>query len=272
FVRWAEKRHGRTVKADVLSRRLLREYFEHLSSSDSRHKRPRALSTCQRNLTCIFTAWSWCYERDDELNGGAWKDQIPRPRKPNLPRAGTHMTVRAPTWKEMDRLIGELEGWGRKLAILQRCAGLRRGAALALTWADVDLEHGWLALRAEITKGGYGGRSVPLAPVLTQELKRWGPDEGLILADAPTGRALERRLRCFGQAWKRAGVDPRVWEKRPTHSLRKGFASGLRELGAQPDAVEVLLGHSLGNSRGAYIDHVALKLREAVALVPPLKL
>lgn len=45
--------------------------------------------------------------------------------------------------------------------------------------------------------------------------------------------------------------------------------SELRRAGADPDVVEVLVGHSLG-LRGVYTDPDALPMREAVGLIPPL--
>jgi integrase len=269
FVAWVET-HDRRARADLLSRKLLRDFFDHVSTTPSRHKRPRAASTCHKILAIVYTAWAWSYEHDDELSDGAWEGSIPRPRRPELPRKPRGLPVRAPTWQEMDRLIVELDGWAQQLAVLQRCTGMRRGAALAVRWAHVDLEHGWMHLPDEVTKGSYGGRSVPLAPTLVDELARWERSEGCVIHTAPTGNLLEKRLRRdFHRGWAASGVDQNIWKKRPTHSLRKGFVSGLRAAGADSDAVEVLVGHSLG-IKAAYIDQAALGLRDVVALVPPL--
>jgi len=55
----------------------------------------------------------------------------------------------------------------------------------------------------------------------------------------------------------------------PHHAYRKGFISELKRAGADPDAVEYLVGHSLG-LRGVYTDPDALPLRDAVNRIPPL--
>lgn len=90
-----------------------------------------------------------------------------------------------------------------------------------------------------------------------------------------TSRRWERerlaRPRDMERAWRRAEVRSEVWTGRPHHAYRKGFISGLRRAGADPDAVEFLVGHSLG-LKGVYTDPDALALREAVAKVPPLNL
>ena len=50
-------------------------------------------------------------------------------------------------------------------------------------------------------------------------------------------------------------------------SLRKGFNTGLIAAGANREAVEFLLGHSMG-LRGVYTDPSALRLRESIRCVP----
>ena len=68
------------------------------------------------------------------------------------------------------------------------------------------------------------------------------------------------------RAWERSGARPEAYQQ-PHHSFRKGFVSELRRAGADPDAIEVLVGHSLG-LRGVYTDPAALPMREAVGLIP----
>ncbi|MCP4917543.1 MAG: hypothetical protein GY913_11515 [Proteobacteria bacterium] len=58
--------------------------------------------------------------------------------------------------------------------------------------------------------------------------------------------------------------------KQPHHAFRKGFISELKRAGADTDAVEYLVGHSLG-LRGVYTDPDALPLRKAVAKIPGLR-
>jgi len=71
----------------------------------------------------------------------------------------------------------------------------------------------------------------------------------------------------LAQASRAAGIDPRKWQHRSTHAFRKGFISGLRKAGADPDAVEFLVGHDLGLV-GVYTDPDSFPLAEAVAMVP----
>ena len=80
------------------------------------------------------------------------------------------------------------------------------------------------------------------------------------------------RSRDARQAWDRAIKRYEVRSEgaeQPHHCLRKGFVSGLKRLGADDEAVEVLVGHSLG-LRGVYTDPDAQPLKAAIKLVPEL--
>ena len=80
-------------------------------------------------------------------------------------------TAREPdkTWKyvsheELDRLLDACRNWGWKLQIaLCRLAGLRRGEALNLAWADIDWDHHRFKVIAEKTSRR---RVVPIEPKL----------------------------------------------------------------------------------------------------------
>lgn len=162
-------------------------------------------------------------------------------------------------------MIGHLVPEALRLAVVMRCTGMRRGAAALLTWADLDLAAGEITVRPETTKGGYGGRRVPLAPALLELLEAWPREELVCGAVAPHVH------KAFSRAWGLTDAPPALWRQRPTHALRKAFVTGLRARGADPDSVEFLVGHSIGAVKGAYIDPAhGLLLAEAVGKVPPL--
>jgi len=180
---------------------------------------------------------------------------------PSIPAARTI----APTWDEMDRVIAAagLEPL-RRVLLLQRCTGLRVGQVLRLDWQDFDLDAQRLHVRPELGKSRAekAGRYVPVAPALLPVLEAWGPvPEGSLV-----GKSYVRNAD-VALAWRSAAVDPRKWQRRSTHAFRKGFVTGLRKAGADPDAVEFLVGHTLGLA-GVYTDPDALPLLEAVKLVP----
>ena len=106
---------------------------------------------------------------------------------------------------------------------------------------------------------------------LVQRVADWPRHDYLITSNRHRGGDRERmaRARDMARAWQRAEVRSDVWKQRPHHAFRKGFVSELRRAGADGDAVEFLVGHSLG-LRGVYTDPDALPLRAAVDKIPDL--
>lgn len=135
-----------------------------------------------------------------------------------------------------------------------------------------DLDRATMRVRPELGKSTQErtGRTVPISQRLVAILAGWGRREGYVVESTRTG-ARERvaRDRDMALAWARAGVRTEAWAGRPHHAFRKGFVSGLKREGADSDAVEMLIGHSLG-LRGVYTDPDAIPMRAAVALAPPL--
>ena len=268
FLRFLDQREGegRPLGGHILTRRLLGDFYDYLGTTGL-HGRPRGPATQRKITEVVQLAWAWLYE-DDEY--GALVP--PPPRRLRMAREPAAPAV-APTWDEMDLCVDHLNGWHADVAFLLRCTGLRVQQAIGLRWDDLDLDQGLLTIRGELgkSKQEQRGRRVPLASALLRELRGWSRrgDEWIITSERHRGGDRARMARALNarRGWQRAGVREEVWRKRPYHAFRKGFVSGLRRAGAEADAVEYLVGHSLG-LRGVYVDATALRLREAVDLVP----
>jgi integrase len=263
FLKQRDPKHSAT--AGVLSRALLDEFLTWLMRKEtSRHgKKARRLSSAAKSVRAVQQLWKWADGID------RWPG-IPRPREMELPRAVSAAVV-APTWAEMDSCVLACRDWQRQLATWLRYTGLRAGESMLLLWTDLDLKRGMLTIRPEISKTGVG-RTIPISPIILDEIATWGKREGYLIptkrhADAKHHR--DPRARDILRAWKRAGVREEVWRQRPEHAFRRGWKSGMLQLGANADAVDYLQGHSLGaGSRGRYIDAMMLPLVETVAKVP----
>ena len=192
-------------------------------------------------------------------------------RRPPQRRIEVRTSPSTPTWAEADACVEHCIGWRRNLAMVMRYTGLRVQQAMGLRWDDLDLDTATLRMRGELGKSRQerAGRIIPVSPHLVAEVQGWGVREGWLVEAG--GRATERRLACrshaVGGAWRRAGVREEAWKGRPQHAFRKAFVSGLIGAGASREAVEHLVGHSLGLA-GVYTDSDVLGLRAAVALVP----
>ncbi len=259
FVAWLTQReHRSTFGAEVFSRSVLVDYWNHLVEVD----RLKA-NTANNYLHWILQWWRWAF--DDE----EWGDLVPRPRtidlttepRPNRP---------APYWSEMDAAISAVrhDHW-RKLLWVLRCTGLRVEQSMALRWDDVDLDRGVLHVRPELGKSRQErrGRYITLAPVLIREIAGWGARTGYVI---PWYEKRSAGHVVIAGIWTRAGVRQDAWQGRPFHSFRHGLISSLTRDGAPRDAIRCLVGHSSETLGDVYTDPTAsIALSRAAAdLIP----
>lgn len=127
-------------------------------------------------------------------------------------------------------------------------AGLRRGEALGLCWADVDLRAGVLHVRRSLvrvdhqlkiqgTKSSAGERDVPIAPELLPLLRahyRLAPDRRVISCSPET---LARR-------WRRAQLEAGIERPYRLHDLRHTYATRLVLAGCNLRVLQYMIGHS----------------------------
>ena len=145
------------------------------------------------------------------------------------------------------------------------CTAARQGEALALTWDDLDLMLGSVAIKRKVyrlngellvgkPKSRHGVREVPLPPMLVEELRRLKDNQRerqALLGDRYEGHNLVfdgwdgkylhvRNLinRDFLKVIQRARV-PRI----RFHDLRHSAASYLIALGVDVNTVSKILGH-----------------------------
>lgn len=160
----------------------------------------------------------------------------------------------------LDRLVaaGTSERWRAALG-LAAYAGLRLGELRALTWADVDLKAGTIAVRRSLLPDGTpkapktdaGVRTVPLLPALRRLLAAWklqAPhtrDEDFVIGTADGRPVQERNLRrALEEAKHAAGLD-QTDDRLSWHSLRHSFASLLAtDLGLPATTLAELVGHA----------------------------
>lgn len=252
-----------SLPASLLSRSVLEQYHEWLRTTPIRKGQLRTAATIRKMVEVVYTLWQWA-EASERWPG------LARPRKIEVAKAPAK-AVQAPTWEQMGRAVKKCGGWHRQLTMVLYYTGLRCGETLQLLWSDVDLERGTLTIRPEISKTNKG-RIVPLHDALLRVWRQpdqWTRNEDGWVVASPYKLRQPKTSR-LGDVWERAGVPPHVWERSPHHAFRRGFKSGLLSLGAPPDAVDYLQGHTLGGgARARYIDpFVAFDLRRIVNMVP----
>lgn len=261
FVAWGEASRRRGFYADQLTRSVLEAWLSQLLEDGLS---PDSVRTMARSVSA---AWAWGHEYDEEQ---AWEGLVPRPRRPTLPRAPRKLTI-APTFDEIDLMLEHVAPpWAARLAVLQRFLALRVRAAAALRWDDIDFGRGEVHVRAEITKGGYGARLLPLHPQLGYYLRKWRGKGPFVVADWRP-QPVSYVFRVFNRAWQDSGVREAVWRGRPSHAFRKAMKTHLRAKGADPDAVDIFLGHSLKTTTQVYVDPSAWPLGDLVKLIPDIE-
>lgn len=212
--------------------------------ANGRHGKQRSLDTVAKHLTTLHSFWTWAAEE--------YGSECPHPRRIKLPRDPPKLP-RAPTWAQCDRMIAccEME-WHRRVAILARFTGARSAELLSLDWSDVELDgkEPRITWRPERTKGGWGGRVVPVPPELGKEMGGWGKRIGRVTR-APAGAAGHLRDD-FRRAWKRAGVPEQAWSGQPTHAFRKALETELRAAGVPPEVCNAYIGHTDATTAGRY--------------------
>lgn len=164
--------------------------------------------------------------------------------------------------------------------VLIASTGLRRGEALALRWADVDLDGAPASMRVNGTLARAGGvltfsspkskgsrRTVPLTAALVELLRAqrkrqaaqrlkagadW-QDNGLVFS-TDTGGPLDpnNALHAFKAAAVKAGAPDAV-----IHSLRHSAATGMLTRGVPLHVVSRILGHASVAITGDLYGHVA---------------
>lgn len=258
---------GKPMKITDLSRATLVDFHAWLSAPETaRHgdadkpETARGVTTVSRNVEVVQQFWAWLF------NDSQWSDVTPAPRKIKLKRAPSSPTI-APTWAEMDAVIGCAQGWRKRAATMMRFTGLRIFQVMLAKRVDVDVDRGLFVVRHGKTASEAEGRIIPLSRHLVAEIKTWPKGEWLIETGLTTARERQSRAAEMANWWRKAKVRASAWEGSPQHAFRDGFISGMKKLGADDEAVKYLVGHDLG-VRGRYVDPEALPMREAVALIP----
>lgn len=219
--------------------------------------------------------WRWAWESE------AYATDVPRPHRLRL-REAPPVDVASPTWAEVDAMIEQLgqrrhcrEGpdWELRCATIARYTGMRLSAVLQLEWSDIDLDRALIAIRAETTKGGRSGRTIPLHPALAKELAGWGVRQGRICPWTNLNLAAAATSMCTrsASAWAKTTARPAVYQGRPDHCMRRCLRTHLSASGVAPDVIDTITGHRRQGTGGrTYTDPGFLwpLMMDAISKIP----
>ena len=146
------------------------------------------------------------------------------------------------TRDEYSRLVSVTDGYLRDFIVLGVQTGMRRGELVRLRWDRIDLEQGFINLRAEDTKAEKP-RSIPLNDAATQCLVRRQEartNDYVFPSTKPGFDHLTDPKKSFATACKRAGISSDV----TPHILRHTTASWMAIAGIPMLEIQKVLGHS----------------------------
>jgi integrase len=173
-----------------------------------------------------------------------------------------------PTPEEVRRLLAAADGWLHAMVTTAAFTGMRQGELRGLSWDDVDLDGERITVRQRADQWGTfgqpkskaGQRTIPLAPHVRAELRRWrlacgnpvlvfparGERDRVISPAAVTRAFAVLQLAVEMTALdpdKRADGNPTLVPKYTFHVLRHFFASVMIGLGYTSKWLQVTMGH-----------------------------
>jgi integrase len=186
-------------------------------------------------------------------NGTITRSPIRDLERGDLPSAKRQSEPRYLTVEQVQALLGKLSAESRPVAATLFYAALRISEALALTWADVDFDHGMISVPGTRTEASCD--TVPLLPAHSRELRihrNRQAAKGLsfvqqdaLVFQTRTGRSPGRRniLRAVQTAASAAGLNPDGTQPIGLHDLRHS-AAGLAFGSLALNEVSRLLRHA----------------------------
>jgi integrase len=153
--------------------------------------------------------------------------------------------------QELVRLIKACPPRLRLLVWFLAETGCRTGEVFHLTWDDVDLRKGVIAIRSKgewTPKTRQSVRDVYVGTGLLKAIKKLQRPSVYVFAGRKPNQPLNNIKKAFATAVKKAGLEPGTGFARLTpHSLRKAYATRQAMLGTPSRVLQANLGHSAGS-------------------------
>jgi integrase len=163
---------------------------------------------------------------------------------------------RALTAEQVRQVLAGLRSPAREMVLTLACTGLRIGELCGLRWKHVDFEAGRIEVREAWSygeratlKSATSVRTVPMVPILDQELRRihgaatWKGEEDPVFA-ARNGQPVDRKNvlnRQLRPVLRSVGLADASW-----HSFRHTFSTLAEQAGGTVSERQRILGHAAG--------------------------
>ena len=170
--------------------------------------------------------------------------------------------------KEECRLFQEAAEHLKPILTCALNTAMRISEILNLQWKHVDLERRQITIPSSSSKTNRK-RVIPINDTLVRELKRVnssGEGHVFLYLDSKTGknRPVKSIKTAFNRACERAGIEDLRF-----HDLRHTAASRLIDRGADPVAVQYILGHANLKTTEIYLHSYLQQMRKAIDRLGP---
>ncbi len=218
MLRWFHPYLGGKVLADI-NRALLDEIRARRAKGVAPATVNRYMALVRAILRKACHEWEWL---DRVPKVGMLRDQGQR--------------IRSLTMEEFTRLVEQLPGHLRDMAIFSVATGLRQGNVTKLQWKQISLERRHLWISADQHKNGKA-HAVPLNEAAMQILRTRQGDHPTHVFTYEGNPIVQVNTKAWRAALKRAGIDDFRW-----HDLRHTFATWHRQAGTPTHELQRLGG------------------------------
>ncbi len=221
---------GESIKIKYITPGKLESYQQQrLSEPSPRHKgetiRP---ATVNKEITCLKTIFNRAVRHKKLIHN-------PITRIKRLPENNIRMRVLSTD--EFKKLVDACPIHIEPIVEMAFYMGLRRSEITELTWAEVDLQRGFVRLSAERTKSDQA-RAIPIHPIVEETLKKLPRGLHTDRVFLLNGVSFEEFRKAFKKACKNAGIMDFTF-----HDLRHCALNNLRLAGNDYFKIMALSGH-----------------------------
>ncbi|MDX2137004.1 MAG: site-specific integrase [Chloroflexota bacterium] len=178
-------------------------------------------------------------------------------------RAGRALTAHE-VYQQLDRTWNTPEATARNRAILALMlyAGLRRGEVVKLSWSDIDMQEGVIAIRGAKKRDANHVDYVPMREEVRKALAQWraiNPYSRIAVRIGQKGNVIDTPL--TGEAIRLIMGDDAM-----PHDARRTLATRALEAGAPINSVQQLLRHASADTTLRYAKYVDAKALASVKI------
>lgn len=287
FCEWVAKNYPDATQTRDITRKMAREFYEHMSNKST----PRS---AWRYVSTFSQCWAALIARDEtakEERGGKLIDDFKAARIASNPWSGLEkkkdrqkFSRRELTVDELNRVYNATAGEMRLLFAVGIYTGLRLGDCALLDWGKVDIVRGFISLSPHKTISSSGVSIREAIPDPLREMLSDIPEDkrvGYVLPEIAEQYKTSAANLCHNiqKIFHDCGIETTVevleGKRKRTlvgfHSLRHTYVSLVLNRGGSMSVVQKTVGHTSAVMTGHYLHLDETALKATAALLPDIR-